>query len=95
MLRQLLARVEALEAAEPSPKKSSKRHLPGWLLKAWIARGLRVGRHGQPDQDALRRFFSKPRSLRRAADAQNGDTAFCVTDKENAAEDEAGGDAEE
>jgi len=86
--------VEALEAAEPSPKKSSKRHLPGWLLKAWIARGLRVDRRGQPDQDALRQFFRKPRSLRQAADAQTGDTAFSVMDKENSAEDEAGGDEE-
>ena len=94
MLRQLLARVEALEAAELSPKKSSKRHLPGWLLKAWIARGLRVDRRGQPDQDALRQFFRKPRSLRQAADAQTGDTAFSVMDKENSAEDEAGGDEE-
>ena len=94
MLRQLLARVEALEAAEPSPKKSSKRRLPGWLLKAWVARGLRVDRRGQPDQDALRQFFSKPRSLRQAADAQTGDTAFCVTDKDNDAEDEAGGGKE-
>ena len=94
MLRQLLARVEALEAAEPSPKKSSKRHLPGWLLKAWIARGLRVDRRGQPNQDALRQFFRKPRSLRQAADAQTGDTAFSVMDKENSAEDEAGGGEE-
>ncbi len=94
MLRQLLARVEALEAAELSPKKSSKRHLPGWLLKAWIARGLRVDRRGQPNQDALRQFFRKPRSLRQAADAQTGDTAFSVMDKENSAEDEAGGDEE-
>jgi len=86
--------VEALEAAEPSPKKSSKRHLPGWLLKAWIARGLRVDRRGQPDQDALRQFFRKPRSLRQAADAQTGDTAFSVMDKENSAEDEAGGGEE-
>ena len=94
MLRQLLARVEALEAAEPSPKKSSKRHLPGWLLKAWVARGLRVDRRGQPDQDALRQFFSRSRSLRQAADVQTGDTAFSVMDKENSAEDEAGGGEE-
>jgi hypothetical protein len=84
MLRQLLARLEALEAEERSRKSSSKRHLPDWLLRAWVARGLRVGRRGQPDQEALREFFHKAR-----------EAALTVMDKENGAEDEVSGGAEE
>lgn len=88
MLRQLIARLEALEAEELSPKKSSKRPLPDWLLQPWVALGLRVDRYGQPDQDALREFFNKLRRLREATDVRSEDTAFRVMDKENATEDE-------
>jgi hypothetical protein len=96
MLRQLLAlraRVEALETEDFSQQKSSKRHLPDWLLQPWVARGLRVGRCGQPDPDALHEFFHKSRSVPEAD--QSGETALEGTHKEHADEDEVGGGSEE
>jgi hypothetical protein len=95
MLRQLLARVEALEGEDFSQQKSSKRNLPDWLLQPWVARGLRVDRCGQPDQDALREFFRRSRSALEAADAQSGETALGGTHQENPDQDEVGGGPEE
>jgi hypothetical protein len=95
MRRQLLARVEALEAEDFSQQKSSKRHLPDWLLQPWVARGLRVGRCGQPDQDALREFFNKYRSVPEAADAQSAEPALDGAHKEPGDPDEVGGGSEE